>query len=280
MKKFYITLFLVVLSATAVFADNIIPIKVNPPCELSYKSKQYVYNLRKNYVQKSIFSNPNYKPSDEVFGGIVGGKPWIANTYCYNRSAHKAQVNGYSEESRYINNPTVLVALEFRWLFGLDNPSEEYICKTDSVTMLLPKSVVYNKTKNEIIVTYAKLPFSSNIYGKDCSFLLNGVNANDLGYKYAYVDNSLSTYKLNFVNSNNISTNIYRFRDYIHLGGSCRVPGGCNNSSPNQPELMFRSPKTAYNNSGKYIYIKLWKQKPASSKAKPDIVEKIVLEKS
>ena len=43
--------------------------------ELSYKTKEEILNLRKNYVNNSIFASKNYKPSEELFGQIVDGKP-------------------------------------------------------------------------------------------------------------------------------------------------------------------------------------------------------------
>lgn len=255
--------------------DDIISLQVNALSELSYKSKEEIFNLRKSFVAKSIFSTPDYAPSQEVFGQIVGGKPWIANTHCFSAQRNMAVVDGVSEESRYINNPNALVSVEFRWLWKVNNPDNYYFCKSDYVTTMIPKEIFYNKSKNEIDVVYEQLPFVD----KKMFYILNGLNANDLGYKYAYLDKSKSTYHIDFVNRKNISNKIHKFCDYIHLGGSCKVPGGCNNASPRQPELEFIN-KDMQNSTNKYIYIKLWKNKPLTPFTKPDIVEKIIFEKS
>ena len=45
-------------------------IYIAQPIPLSYKSKQEIYNIRKNAVKKSIFNYDYYEPSNEVFGQI------------------------------------------------------------------------------------------------------------------------------------------------------------------------------------------------------------------
>lgn len=55
---------------TNTYYNNEQNIYVAQPIPLSYKSKQEIYNIRKNAVKKSIFNYDYYEPSNEVFGQI------------------------------------------------------------------------------------------------------------------------------------------------------------------------------------------------------------------
>lgn len=247
-------------------------IPVNYPLSLSYKSKAEVFSLRKAAVQKSIFKNPDYQPSDEVFGQIEDGKPWISMNSCLQEDTRKTEISGPSEEARFIMNPTALVMINYP--FGNWCKAGEYE-PHENVS-----SIKYDSSKNEIIVTYEILNFPT--IDNDAFYEFYGLNARDLGYKYGYIDKSKSTFDLQFVNPKNIGNSIVEFQNYLHTGGSCKHETGCNNGSPFQPMLHFENPhrnNTEYNNN-KEIYIKLWKNRPNSVYDKPDIVEKIVIEQS
>lgn len=254
--------------------DKIINIPINPPTELSYKLKENIYTSRINYVKNSIFNSDNYQPSDEIFGNIVSGKPWIANDICKDWQTKAYKINGPSEESRFINNPTILVAIEYP--FSFSNYNDISWC-TDPVSTITPKQITYQKSKNEITVTYEKLPFETE--NNHSFYMFNGLNARDLGYKYAYIDQSKTTYdKIIFTNTSNISNEIIEFQNFIHLGSSCQVPGGCNNGSPRQSYLEFKQQDTDYSQSNGEIYIKLWHTKPSAPSKKADITEKIIIQ--
>ena len=248
-----------------------VEIPYNSPDSLSGKTKEEVFEIRKKYVAKSIFASDDYYPSEEVFGEIESGKPWIAQNICLNPETSASWTDGPSEEGRFINNPTILVALEYPYAFHYNN---DLWC-TDKVNNLEPARILYNKSKNIISVFYRRLPFTTNNGG---SYAFNGINARDLGYKYAYVDLSKSTYKPEFANEENVSNTVTEFQNYIHLGGSCGVEGGCNNGSPDQPMLNFYNSRTKISGRIGKIYIKLWKNPPASPDDDADIIEKIILE--
>lgn len=257
------------LKSNAESASDDVSINLQAPIALSGKSKQEIYNLRKRAVANSIFRNSNYEPSNEVFGGIEDYKPWISMNACY--IDNKAVVTGPSEEARFILNPTILVAIEY--VYGA------YCKEGGYVPNLQAKSVKYSKARNEITVVYEKLPNETLSNGTEYSF--NGINARDLGYKYAYIDKSRSTYDLIFTDKDtNISTTIAQFQDFLHTGGSCRHESGCNNGSPHQPMLDFENShaKNTPYKQNKVIYIKLWKKMPNTLQDKPDIAEKIIIE--
>lgn len=246
-------------------------ITVNQPTALSGKSKAEIYKLRKDYVSQSIFVKSNYEPSEEVFGGIVGGKPWISANVCIDSQTGKLRTTGPSEESRFINNPTMLVAIEYPYPVRYNDAKT---C-TSSNSEMIPTSIKYVPSKKMIIVKYYNLPFTTN--NNPSFYMFNGVNARDLGYKYAYLDKKKSTYDVDFISSDNLSTGIQEFQNFIHLGGSCGHEGGCNNGSPRQHFLEFKSNATSYNYENRYIQIKLWKNKPKSPEAPADITERIIL---
>jgi len=252
-----------------------INVPVIQPTDLNNLSKQSIYKLRKNRVADSIFADEKYEPSEEVFGQIESYKPWISNDICKDPETKTYSDKGPSEEARFINNPALLVAIEYP--FSFSNFEDAKWC-TDPETTMIPKKITYNKVKKEIIVTYANLPFLTD--DGYSFYIFNGLNARDLGYKYAYLDKSKSTYDIEFSNSYNISREVVEFENYIHVGGSCGIPGGCNNGSPRQRFLEFKQDYSNYEDTNREIYIKLWKNKPHNKNSEPDMVEKIILEKS
>lgn len=135
---------------------------------------------------------------------------------------------------------------------------------------LLPIYAEYSDAKKELLVVYNN--FSTG--NSDNTHLLKGMNAWDLGYKYAYVDKSNSLNPVRFKSKNNISNEVYEFKNFIHVDGACKVEGGCNNGSPSQPEIEFYFPK---NNDGTMITIKLWKEKPKSKYLPADFTERLVI---
>ncbi len=244
--------------------EDITDIPVNPPVPLSYKTKNEIYDLRKQYVKSSIFANDLYVPSEYVFGQIQDNKPWISTYRCH-QEGKPSHIDGDSEESRFINNPSILVGLDFPYGFV----EEKDLPRCSS--LLLAKKVQYDKNKNEIIVEYPSQMVAST---GNSSYMLKGLNAVDFGYKYAYIDKKQSKNIVRFIERNNITNRVVEFYDFIHLGGSCGVEGGCNNGSPRQPMVEFKY----FPNEGEHVlYIKLWKDKPLTPSQPADISEKIII---
>lgn len=255
---------------TDILPKRDIDVGVNRPVQLSYKSKNDVLALRKKYVSNSIFSIPDYEPSVAVFGQIADGKPWYSTEICKDSKTNLPVITGLSEESRFINNPSMLVALEYPFLWSSVNNRE--FCNS-SENQLIPVKISYSKSNNEIIVKYSKLPFDAN---PPFFYQFNGINASDLGYKYAYVDLKKSTLKFKFsYSSNNLSTDVQEFQNFIHLGGSCNYDGGCNNGSPRQ---FFTEFNYNENSGGGELYIKLWRSRPFNKDVSADINERIIIE--
>lgn len=247
-----------------------VDIAVNYPISLSYKTKKDIYNIRKNYVEKSIFARSDYEPSEEVFGMIASFKPWMSVNFCKDKKDNLASIDGASEEARFIINPAMLVAIEYPFVWSSDTDSA--FCN-NYYNQLIPQKISFSKEKREIVVEYQSLPLESS---ERFFYTFNGLNARDLGYRYAYMDLSQSDADLTFSNSNqNISNQVIEFSNFIHLGSSCEHNGGCNNGSPRQTYLEFYAKNNQFIKGT--IYIKLWKSKPNSANQEPDIVEKIII---
>ncbi|MCL2799836.1 MAG: hypothetical protein FWD54_06145 [Endomicrobia bacterium] len=244
------------IDASVNVTQNITEFKVNAPLNFDRKTKAEIYEIRKKFVEKSLFKNPEYKPSETVFGQIVDGEPWIPLKEIYYEKSEPRQ-SGLSEESRFINNPSALVMLDVPFsgvTYGRHWGEDMY---------LLPESVVYYKKENTIKVTYSLKRFFNEIHpGNKDKFLyfLDGLNARDFGYPWVFVYESGGvTFK-----HDNIKSAPEKFRKFIHLGMSTGIPR--NNGSPSHKELDFRIDKLPSR-----IYMKLWREKPSSPAEKADI---------
>ena len=249
--------------------SNFQKIQINSPSEYDDLTKQQILDLRKDYVSKSIFSSKWYKPNEEIFGGIEDKKPWygIDNNNC----PFVSDVNkGMSARSIIINNPAMLVGVVNH--LGYKYSSDTPFCK-NKILHFIPDTIYYNKEQKTIVVVY-KVDNSviKNIqepqYIMPLSFI--GLNARDFGFKYAIAQNKYNIY---FTKPNNVSKEIYEFLDYLHVGYSCKLPGGCNNVSPLQPELEFRIKELPAG-----LTFKLWKRIPRYKAQKADMNLKVIFE--
>lgn len=249
-------------------------ISVIPPNFYNDKTKEEILEVRKEFVKISIFKDIDYTPSEYALGQIESNKPWISTNVC-NVDGH-ANIDGESEESRFLNNPSVLVAFDFPYRFDISADKPE--C-TDYKNNLMPVKIEYEESEKTLTVKFEDLSFETP-KNKNYLYQLKAINAVDFGYKYAYIDKTKSDFSeyLYFTEENNITNQITELKDYIHLGNSCGVEGGCNNGSPNQPMLQFKLfPYENRPNKDTVIYIKFWKAMPQNSNASPDFVEKIII---
>lgn len=235
---------------------NEVPLAINSPTEYDGLKKSDIYELRKKYVENSLFASKKYKPSDEVFGQIEDNKAWYGLNYsgCTQSAIGTEKVKeGPSEESRFINNPNMLIGLSCG---GTNASINDKTCK-DKNFWLTPKSLSYDGKTKTIKANY-KMPYFQNC-------VLVGLNARDIGFNYAYANKNNN---LKFENGPSITKSVYSFKDYIHLGQSCRLNGGCNNASPYQSEISFSYTPQNYPAE---IKLRLWELKPANLGVRPDL---------
>lgn len=240
---------------------------INPLSEYNYKSKKEIYEIRKKHVMNSIFASTKYVPNEEIFGQIQDGKPWygMQTFLCKNGDV----IKGVSFRSKFINNPTALIDVSNDIAYKYSSDTAE--CRDTKLWTLLVSKLSYHPKENLIIATYNadKTFLEKNLQNWQPVLDFDAINAKDFGYYYGYAEkyNNLA-----FNDRENISTEIYQFRDFIHTGQSCKVPGGCNNQSPWQKELDFYLtglPAT--------ITFKLWKNQPISKFAPADFYYTIII---
>ncbi|MBE6449334.1 MAG: hypothetical protein E7013_01350 [Alphaproteobacteria bacterium] len=244
-------LFLLFLSTSA--SAKVLSLPLNPPREYDFQDREYVLSVRKKMLkQYPAFYAGKYKNNRPVFEQIIDGKPWwgLDGMDCW--GSGERSIEGASEESRFIDNPFLLVGVEQAFATIRDG------IKTCPGDYPRPDDLKYDTTRRHFSVVY---DVTDMLYG------FTGKNARDFGVSYVYADKVRG---IKFKNKKNVSSGVYQFKDFIHLGGSCGYPGGCNNGSPEQPELVF---KVFEKNS--YIHFKLWKNKPKSKNDKADITYEI-----
>lgn len=253
-------------------------LKINPRTEYSFLSKKEIFDIRKSYVQDSIFASKNYEPSIREFGSIVDNKPWWGEIKCqpkdYNGDYHDF-VQGKSEQSLKINNPNILVGLN-SLVVPWDTEANESYCNSE-YSSFIPYSLKYDKKNKLFIIKYkvsrSFLDMRAKISGKKVRFpiQLSGLNALDFGYKYVYAFDTQNIQM--YDHHDNITQHIGEFKDYIHLGHSCKYAGGCNNISPVQNDKIVMLTDLPAE-----INLKLWKSEPINKYIKGNIYYRIVFE--
>lgn len=242
-------------------------------------SKADIYDLRKRYVNRSMFKSDNYEPNEEVFGRLSDGKYWLGteNLRCRaipNNAAHISAGDSYV--SRLINNPAFLIGVDLSMGWNTPEPEKYRVC-SDKKMLLIPNSISYSRDLNMIT---AVIPVNKIVIGVESPYILNGLNARDLGFKYGYVFNKEN---IEFTDKNSsIDKELYTFKDYLSVGNSCGIEGGCNNIFQRHNNLMFYfgdEYRLRLDSTRAIIDFKLWKEKPASVLAKPDMYYRLLFEK-
>lgn len=248
---------------------------INPPQEYNYLSKKAIYKIRKGYVESSVFARSDYQPHEAVFGQIESNKPWwgLPNFACHDGDPSY----GVSAVSRYLNNPNLLLAPMM--IYGYrGEQGREHFCNAD-YTKYLPTGSYYDPQNRMIFTTYnlhrevIDNPQLFSGMNKDAYFLsLIGMNARDAGYEYVNISKLKN---IDMVESYNATQHIYMLQDFIHVGGSCGLEGGCNNISPHQPELDFY-----VKDLPAAIEVKLWKSEPQKTSSPVDFTYVLVFEET
>lgn len=250
---------------------------INPLSAYSGKTKEDILNIRKEFVKTSIFASENYTPNEEVFGQIEDKKPWWGMDYmlCSDSSIPKSRIGtGLSEESRYVNNPNILVGVQMSMIYSNDKKQITDFCNDKSL-LFIPTELNYDK-KNKLII--AKYKSSENLLKsfnkKRVPFNFVGLNARDFGYNWVYVNNNENTFFLPYsLDEKTITKEPKQFKTFIHVGNACKVDGGCNNASPFQKELEFKFQKLPAQ-----ITLSLWKNRPLFKNQPADMYVKMIFE--
>ncbi|MDD3594325.1 MAG: hypothetical protein PHX18_06835 [Candidatus Gastranaerophilales bacterium] len=247
--------------------DNAYNIEIKELSEYDGKTKAEIYEIRKEAVKNLPFEIKDYTPDEKVFGRIQDNLPWWGMQGIMCRGSGPYSDMGMSEESRFINNPLLLIAIDTNYAYSING----WICDD-----IYPKpfDLKVNSDKNIFSVKYNLTDFIKATAHTDWQrdknrfkYSFDAKNARDFGYNYGYI---YSYKNIGFAVKPNASNVIYQFRDFIHRGRSCDQPDGCNNGSPEQFELTFE-----FVDLPAHAYFKLYKKLPEHKKDKPDAVYKI-----
>lgn len=244
-----------------------IDIPIRGPVSLNYMNMSQVYKLRSDAVlqHKSLLAD-SYEPSDEIFGQCENKKPWwgIWGMYIF-REGQKAP-EGPSKESMQILNPFRLIAAEANSVGLLNpatitdadmrNPSFPFLWESGPVR-IDPKTATasvtyYVSAFNENLKKWPS-KLRTNLFVK--GFALIAYNARDFGFRYMYLDPKRSINVRRWP-----QTEAQQITQFLHCGGSCGFPGGCNNMSPFIRELD----DNRFTDLPAKAVIKLWKTEPDS----------------
>ena len=251
-RAFMYGLFVVLLFTHSYAADQEkrVSIAVNAAASLDGLPKAEILALRKSEVQKhrglAVFPK-NYEPGSRVFGQVQDRGGWVKDVRFF------------------INNPYLLVL----------NSSHPY------VNVLTPYCNVRAVTYSERKLTEAyrgeaarKWFYYIYDYYKQNKEIIRlwFANAYDAGFRFAHIDRKRSlNVDLTWKDSQDSLLNgVYSGNEFFHVGHLAK-----NNISPRDERatirLVTRDTKTA-------IYIKLWKNKPASRHATEDFAYVIEME--
>ncbi|MBN1267646.1 MAG: hypothetical protein JXA25_19295 [Anaerolineales bacterium] len=233
-------------------------VEIQPPSELDFKTRDEIYQLRREAVDRytELISNW-YKPSYAVFGLIEDSIPWYGIEGQFYFGQGENSIRGPSEEARYILNPFLLVAAEFNGFWGQMISEAELegfalYCAPYSLQWRPEESYAEVSYHASCVVMRQKIPLDLIAY-----------NARDFNLNYIYVsfDDSVNIIQQDHPDE------AYKNPQYIHHGGNCEYPGGCNNMSPNTPEIndlqVLGFPAR--------VEIWLWEKEPESVDQTPDM---------
>lgn len=265
-------------NAMAVGAQAKVPgsldVQLAGPAEFNWKKRAEIIQMREAAVARTPqLLSTRYIPNDEVFDQIEDGKPWwsFAGECVFGKGL--GSIQGYSEESRFVLNPFMLVACNPATL-GIWNRnmlSDRDIKDPRFPFYWMPESLRYNPRQQSAELTYNISNYLRDVMSRkalatDASqlrrFSLVAYNAKDMGYRYIYLDTKKST----AVENDNHPRDATFIAQFIHCGGTCGYPGGCNNMSPFIPEID----RCRLNKLPARAVVYLWKDRPESVEQKPD----------
>jgi thiol-disulfide isomerase/thioredoxin len=208
---------------------------ISPPADLNFKSRADILEMRRKAVARYPGLAPaGYSPAEAVFGQIADGKPWWGLDGFFHYGQTPQSIEGPAEESRFILNPYILIGLREHNAYKGGTPLSE-----NEAPAVMPTSVRWSADKKSATARFTLQGWNRFLEArrramKDEPLVLMAYNARDFGYDFLRV-NAEKTDGVLF----QVPSGLVPLRQFLHLGQSCGYPGGCNNYSPRQPELMF-----------------------------------------
>ncbi len=249
-------------------APSRIEVLLGGPAELDRMSRAEVLEMRRwalaPYIGRLI---RNYVPSEEVFGQIEDGAPWWGLHGIYFYGPGERSIEGPAEESRLLLNPLLLVGVIESAAFVTKLTPE------DGETFYpAPVSLVFEGGDRARVsyrlggyVKHMNKAASSTV-GRTLTVV--AYNARDFGYRYLAFDRA----HLSRVTVPKPDEPIALLQ-FIHRGGSCGYPGGCNNMSPYQATLDI-----LVESFPAQLEVKLWRSEPQSAAQPADLTVSLDLD--
>jgi len=254
---------------------------IRAPAELDYLARADVLALREQEVQcYNGLAAGDYVPSDAVFGGIEDNRPWwgIQGQYFYGPGEDSTA--GPSEEARFLLNPYLLVAADFYGLSIWGDPalwdgsriSPADLERADFPWYCPPQDLLWWPGESRAEVSYdvsRYLPainaWSSRVLTlQDAVFDITAWNARDWNFASIQVIQAESS-GIRISEPFDIPIEA---REFIHRGGSCGFPGGCNNAIPYVPEFSGMALETL----PARLVVHLWYEPGPEAGAVPDFI--------
>jgi hypothetical protein len=224
---------------------------------LNFKSKDEVLKLRAVAVERhpDLFVPP-YTPTDAVFGQITAGKAWWGLDGLYHFGPGNRSIEGPSAQTRFFLNPFLLVGVSETNAFVVPNPPPG---AADYYPHPIGLQLIPGEARAEI--RYAVKPYFAYVKHINAKLRhaleLIAYNARDFGFAFLTIESASKGVRAEV-------GKIVHIPQYIHTGGSCGYPSGCNNMSPTEPNFQFDIDTVPSE-----MTINLFKQQPAKD-AKPD----------
>lgn len=255
--------------------QSFVNLAINPPTEFDFKSRSEIENWRRTCVyQHSELLLYQYTPMQAIFSQIEDNKPWWGLNGQFFYDSGSRSIDGLSEESRFINNPFMLVCANMV-ITGYLFENSKYPTKEDLANTPIPlecaasQAVIYPRESRQ------EITYNVSNYLRACAkivdlpkqlgnapFDLVAYNARDFGFNYIAVSPRYSR------NINKVSERPIEIIQYIHCGNSCGYNGGCNNMSPGIEALDGLTLKGVPAQACVY----LWRNRPSSVEQTPDFI--------
>lgn len=240
---------------------------------LNGKTKNEILEHRKRIVSASIFKSNNYIPKHNIWNNIQDNIPWesIYTATCQNGDwNNEYYLKGWSSESRFINNPEILVGI---------TPVKKYNAKINqrcegTIIWGMPYKINYSKKENLITAYYLDLQGLNNKFLK-----INTVNAQDFGYKYITLN--LKSINTNNSNKKDITNTVLELNNSYYTDYSNeKLKIVVNRINEYPAEYEFNPQLNTNNLEEREIEFKLWKNNPNSIDDTADFTYKIVFKTS
>ena len=249
-------------------------IQVNQARELDSLNTKQIFKIRESMLKEYPILKQEKEDSSKIaaFYLMKHKSPWVGvkGSMCYGGNSSLI-TEGVSAESRFIDNPFALIGIEENNTLNLlknkgNCPSSYFYLKKlsyDDETKTF--DAIYNISDH--IKNIKKFSIKKSLI-VGTSF--NGLNAHAFNINYA---KAVKMRNIVFETTPNISTNVFKFKDYIFFSTTCKYRNGCNISRSYQAQLSFKTTKLPAD-----ITFHLWRLDPLGIETEPDIIFNIHIE--